>query len=61
MTFLPPWIPRQVRAVLTGHTGPVCNECGAEFYYDFVPQKHLGSGLCLNCFEDRRNTTQEKT
>lgn len=36
-----------------GHQGPICTECGAEFYYDFVPVKHLGTGLCLECYYDR--------
>jgi hypothetical protein len=39
------------------HQGPICTECGAEFYYDFVPEKHLGTGLCLDCYYDRRAAT----
>lgn len=35
------------------HTGPVCKKCGQKFYYDFIPERHDGSGMCWFCFEDK--------
>lgn len=35
------------------HTGPICKGCGYPFYYDFIPERHDGSGYCWACFEVR--------
>lgn len=37
---------------MSKHTGPVCIQCGTEFYYDFIPERHDGSGYCWLCFAD---------
>lgn len=36
------------------HRGPVCKQCGTEFYYDYLdkPERHEGSGYCWLCFSD---------
>lgn len=34
------------------HTGPICKQCGEEFYYDYQPEAHDGSGYCWLCFAD---------
>lgn len=47
-----PWQPKQVPTRTSGHTGPVCIQCGAEFYYDYIPERHDYSGYCWLCFAD---------
>lgn len=38
------------------HTGPVCKECGTEFYYDYIPSPSgfVESGLCDFCWLHHR-------
>jgi hypothetical protein len=38
------------RAVPPEHTGPICKGCGQPFYYDYIPERHDGSGYCWICF-----------
>ena len=35
------------------HTGPICIGCGEPFYYDYIPERHDGSGYCWICFDER--------
>ncbi len=53
MRFWPSWLPKQEPTYTAAHTGPICKECGIEFYYDFIPERHDGSGYCWICFGER--------
>jgi uncharacterized Zn ribbon protein len=37
---------------MSKHKGPVCKQCGSEFYYDYIPQRHDFSGYCRECYAD---------
>lgn len=46
-------IDQSISAETVPHAGPICKGCDQPFYYDYIPERHHGSGYCWICFGER--------